>query len=250
VIAGQQPRDSDGPGFLAAARDLHAVVRGVLIVPRGEWRAGHLAVRAVLLGRLEGYVFDPWWIPDEERWLYLPIGELLADYLAQAQQPSAAVFHVVGEQWESRSATTRYSPGPSSRAGWNGAGCMCRGHGRLEELDLRDRRSGAVETVPAAALFVMIGAQPRTAWLGDAVRGDEQGYVVTGHDLLVDGTPPPEWPRTRPPRMLETSSPGVFAAGNVRHGAIKRVASAVGTGSMAVQLVHEYLGESVGSRST
>jgi thioredoxin reductase (NADPH) len=115
------------------------------------------------------------------------------------------------------------------------------GTGRLEELVLRDRRTGSTETVPAAAVFVMIGAQPRTAWLGNAVRRDEQGYVVTGHDLLVDGLPPPEWPHTRPPRMLETSTPGVFAAGDVRHGSIKRVASAVGTGSMAVQLIHEYL---------
>ncbi len=117
------------------------------------------------------------------------------------------------------------------------------GSGRLEELVLRDRGSGATETVAASALFVMIGARPRTDWLGGAVRRDEQGYLLTGHDLLVDGVLPPEWPQARPPWLLETSTPGVFAVGDVRHGSVKRVASAVGTGSMAVQFVHQYLAE-------
>jgi thioredoxin reductase (NADPH) len=122
------------------------------------------------------------------------------------------------------------------------------GHGgrRLEGLVLRDTHSGASQDVPAAALFVMIGAEPRTAWLTDAVERDSRGYILTGHDLLRDGTPPPGWPLQRPPLLLETSTPGVFAAGDVRHRSIKRVASAVGEGAVAVQLVRDYLTEQPG----
>jgi thioredoxin reductase (NADPH) len=97
--------------------------------------------------------------------------------------------------------------------------------------------------VPAAALFILIGAEPRTDWLPDAVQRDPQGYVLTGHDLLRDGTPPPGWPLARPPLLMETSVPGVFAVGDVRHRSVKRVASAVGAGAIAVQLVHAYLAE-------
>jgi thioredoxin reductase (NADPH) len=117
------------------------------------------------------------------------------------------------------------------------------GHGRLEGLTLRDNASGATETVPAAALFILIGAEPRTDWLPDAIRRDPQGYVLTGHDLLRDGTSPPGWPLARPPLLMETSVPGVFAVGDVRHRSVKRVASAVGAGAIAVQLVHAYLAE-------
>jgi thioredoxin reductase (NADPH) len=122
------------------------------------------------------------------------------------------------------------------------------GHGgrRLEGLVLRDRHSGTSEQVPAAALFVMIGAEPRTAWLTDAVERDSRGYILTGHDLLRDGKPPPGWTLQRPPLLLETSTPGVFAAGDVRHRSIKRVASAVGEGAVAVQLVGDYLTEQPG----
>jgi thioredoxin reductase (NADPH) len=119
------------------------------------------------------------------------------------------------------------------------------GHGRghLEALTLRDNRDGTTRTVPATALFVMIGAEPRTDWLAGTVERDPQGYVLTGHDLLRDGRPPPGWPLDRPPRLFETSLPGVFAAGDVRHRSVKRVASAVGAGAIVVQLVHEYLAE-------
>jgi thioredoxin reductase (NADPH) len=117
------------------------------------------------------------------------------------------------------------------------------GRSRLEALTLRDNASGATETVPAAALFILIGAEPRTDWLPDAVQRDPQGYLVTGHDLLRDGTPPPGWPLARPPLLMETSVPGVFAVGDVRHRSVKRVASAVGAGAIAVQLVHAYLAE-------
>lgn len=115
------------------------------------------------------------------------------------------------------------------------------GAGRLEALTLRDHAGGATEQLPAAALFVLIGAEPRTRWLRDVVACDDRGYVLTGHDLLQAGKPPPGWPLERPPMLLETTVPGVFAAGDVRHRSVKRVAPAVGSGGVAVQLIHEYL---------
>jgi thioredoxin reductase (NADPH) len=118
-----------------------------------------------------------------------------------------------------------------------------RGDRQLEGITLRDRRTGRTEDVPAAALFVMIGAAPGTEWLAGTVERDDWGYIVTGHDLLREGKPPGGWPKPRPPLLLETSMPGVFAAGDVRHRSVKRVASAVGEGAAAIQLVHEYLKE-------
>jgi thioredoxin reductase (NADPH) len=115
------------------------------------------------------------------------------------------------------------------------------GQGRLEHLVLEDRASGLTETFPAAALFVLIGARPHTGWLPEKVMRDERGYIITGSDLLRDGSPPEGWPLERQPMLLETSVPGVFAAGDVRCGSVKRVASAVGEGSIAIQMVHEYL---------
>ena len=111
----------------------------------------------------------------------------------------------------------------------------------LETLTLRHRASGATETVPAAALFVMIGAEPRTTWLPGAIERDGQGFIRTGRDLHRAGELPPGWPLKRPPLLLETSVPGVFAAGDVRHRSIKRVASAAGEGATAIHLVHEFL---------
>ena len=113
-----------------------------------------------------------------------------------------------------------------------------RGDGHLESLTLADRDSGATEEVPTSWLFVFIGAAPRTDWLGAAVARDEHGFVLTGPERLAGLGP---WPLPRPPYALETSVPGVFAAGDVRLDSMKRVASAVGEGSMAVQLVHRYL---------
>jgi thioredoxin reductase (NADPH) len=119
--------------------------------------------------------------------------------------------------------------------------------GRLSGLTLKDRTSGATATVPATALFVLIGAEPHTGWLPETIKRDRWGFVVTGTDLLADGQPPPGWPLDRPPKMLETSLPGVFAAGDVRHGSTNRVAGAVGEGSVAIRLVHEYLLEVSGT---
>ncbi|HEU4425822.1 MAG TPA: FAD-dependent oxidoreductase [Pilimelia sp.] len=111
------------------------------------------------------------------------------------------------------------------------------GTGRLEYLELSDRVTGRTETVPAGALFILIGAQPHTAWLPGALARDARGFVLTGRNLLGH----PDWPLRRDPLPLETSIPGVFAAGDVRHGSIKRVASAAGEGAIAIQNVHEYL---------
>jgi thioredoxin reductase (NADPH) len=115
------------------------------------------------------------------------------------------------------------------------------GPGRLDRLTVTDLDSGATETVPASALFVLIGAEPRTQWLPDTVRRDPSGFVLTGTDLIHDGQPPAAWPLPRLPMFLESSLPGLFAVGDVRHGSVKRVASAVGDGSIAIHLVHRYL---------
>jgi thioredoxin reductase (NADPH) len=115
------------------------------------------------------------------------------------------------------------------------------GTGWLESLAIQDQVSGVTETVPAAALFVLIGAEPHTQWLPDDVKRDRWGYVVTGTDLMAGGNPPENWPLQRPPMLLESSLPGVFAVGDVRCGSVKRVASAVGDGSVAIRLIHDYL---------
>jgi thioredoxin reductase (NADPH) len=110
------------------------------------------------------------------------------------------------------------------------------GSRRLEGLRLRH---GTDEhEVAADALFVFVGQAPRTSWLQGVVRRDDRGFVLTGGDL---GNPPPDWPLEAPPLPLETSVPGVFAAGDVRHGSVKRIASAVGEGAMAVRFAHERL---------
>ena len=111
----------------------------------------------------------------------------------------------------------------------------------LERLRLCDTGTGAVEEVPAAFLFVFIGAAPCTDWLDRVVQRDRRGFVITGPDLLVGGKRPRGWPLDRDPYYLEGSVPGVFAAGDARANSVKRVASAVGEGAMAIQLVHRYL---------
>ncbi len=115
------------------------------------------------------------------------------------------------------------------------------GEGRLERLVLENSASGSTETVPAAGLFVLIGADPHTGWLPEEIARDEGGYVVTGRDLSSYGLPHRGWHVGRIPLEMETSMAGVFAVGDVRHGSVKRVASAVGAGSIAVQSVHEYM---------
>jgi thioredoxin reductase (NADPH) len=111
-----------------------------------------------------------------------------------------------------------------------------RGDGHLESLTILDRTDGSCADVPASWLFIFIGAQPRTDWLGEDVVRDERGYIVTGPDLKGEGRAQP-----RAPYALETSVPGGFAAGDVRFDSMERVGSAVGEGAMAVHLVHRYL---------
>lgn len=116
------------------------------------------------------------------------------------------------------------------------------GHGsdHLDAITLHNRLHNRTEQVPAAALFVLIGGEPRTQWLPDVMQVD-CGYILTGRDVVRDGVHPSRWPLDRAPFPLETSIPGVFAAGDARYRSIKRVASAVGDGATAVRLVHEYL---------
>ena len=112
----------------------------------------------------------------------------------------------------------------------------------LETITLRNNKTGAEETRPADGLFVFIGAEPRTEWLGDAVLRDSHGFIVTGRDLQLMEDARAAWPLERDPYLTETSLPGVFAAGDVRCGSVKRVAAAVGEGSVTVSFVHEHLG--------
>jgi thioredoxin reductase (NADPH) len=113
-----------------------------------------------------------------------------------------------------------------------------RGEDRLEAAIVEDVATGRREEVPAAAMFVLIGAEPRTEWLGGALQRDGAGYVLTGRDVSLDG-----WPIARPPMLLEASVPGVLAVGDVRHGSVKRVAAAAGEGSIAIGSVHAHLAE-------
>lgn len=118
-----------------------------------------------------------------------------------------------------------------------------RGVLHLEEIGILCHATGAIEFVPASALFIFIGAAPRTDWLGQAVQRDERGFLLTGPDMLRDGKMPRGWTLDREPGLLETSVPGVFAVGDVRHGSVKRVASSVGEGSVAIQFVHQHLSQ-------
>jgi thioredoxin reductase (NADPH) len=115
------------------------------------------------------------------------------------------------------------------------------GTDRLEALVIKDNDTGDIETVPAAALFVFIGAKPHSEFVADIVERNEAGFILTGPDLIRDGRRPKNWRLNRDPFLLETSVPGIFAVGDIRQDTIRRVASAVGQGSAAVSFVHQYL---------
>ena len=115
------------------------------------------------------------------------------------------------------------------------------GSDRLEEITLKNRTSGTTETVPADAIFIFIGAEPHSDIVAGIVERSDAGFILTGPDLIREGRRPKNWKLQRDPFLLETSMPGIFAAGDVRHGVIRRVASAVGQGAVAVSLIHKYL---------
>ncbi len=115
------------------------------------------------------------------------------------------------------------------------------GEQRVERIRLKDRTSGEVHERDAAGIFIFVGAVPHSAFLDGVVKRSERGFIYTGPDIYLDGDKPSTWTVERAPFLLETSVPGVFAAGDVRHGVIRRVASAVGQGSIAVSMIHRYL---------
>jgi thioredoxin reductase (NADPH) len=116
-----------------------------------------------------------------------------------------------------------------------------RGNGRLEAVTVMDGVSGEPRDLPVAAMFIFIGTAPRTALCGDLVTRDPQGFVLTGRDAMIDGHRPAGWTAPRDPYLFETNVPGIFCAGDARHGSGKRVAAAVGEGSATVSMIHQYL---------
>ena len=117
------------------------------------------------------------------------------------------------------------------------------GEEHLESISVKNSKTGETETAPASSLFIFIGAAPKTDWLAGVVERDKRGFILSGSDLSKDGKRPKGWALDRDPFLLETNVPGIFVAGDVRHGSIKRCASAVGEGSIAVQFVHQYMRE-------
>jgi len=115
------------------------------------------------------------------------------------------------------------------------------GDQHLEEISILCSTSNNTQRAPAKSLYIYIGALPRTDWLGDLVLRDERGFILSGQDLLRDGKRPHGWTLDRNPSLLESSVPGIFVVGDVRHGSVKRVASGVGEGAVAIQFVHQYL---------
>ena len=125
---------------------------------------------------------------------------------------------------------------------WTHAGVAeVHGETHLEEISVLCSDTNKTERVPASAMFIFIGALPRTDWLAGTIERDERGFILTGPDLMHGGERPKGWTPDRDPFLLETNVPGIFAVGDVRHGSVKRVASGVGEGSVAVQFIHQYL---------
>src|SRR5579863_1724403 len=115
------------------------------------------------------------------------------------------------------------------------------GDTRLTAITIKNTATGETAQLPASSLFIFIGAQPRTEWLPGEVQRDDRGFILSGPDLLRDGKGPNGWNLDRDPGLLESSVPGIFVVGDVRHGSVKRVASGVGEGAVVVQFIHQYL---------
>jgi thioredoxin reductase (NADPH) len=130
---------------------------------------------------------------------------------------------------------------PNIQVWANASVAEAHGDSHLEEVSVLCSDTNKVERVPASAMFIFIGALPRTEWLGNLIERDERGFILTGPDLIRDGQYPKGWTLERDPFLLEANVPGIFAVGDVRHGSVKRVASGVGEGSVAVQFIHQYL---------
>jgi thioredoxin reductase (NADPH) len=130
---------------------------------------------------------------------------------------------------------------PNVQIEYNSNVVEAHGSGHLEAVSIHCATTNETNRVPANALFIMIGAAPNTSWLADVVERDELGFILSGADLMRDGKRPKGWQPDRDPGLLETSVPGIFVVGDVRHGSVKRVASGVGEGSVAVSFVHQYL---------
>src|SRR5829696_144162 len=125
----------------------------------------------------------------------------------------------------------------------NSSVVVVEGVDHLEKITINNSGTGEEETIDARSLFIFIGAAPKTDWLDDVVERDERGFILSGPDLMRNGARPKGWTLDRDPYLLETSVPGIFVAGDVRHGSVKRVASGVGEGSVAIQFVHRYLSQ-------
>jgi thioredoxin reductase (NADPH) len=117
------------------------------------------------------------------------------------------------------------------------------GEDHLERITAKNTATGETETATAHSLFIFIGAAPQTEWLDGVIERDERGFILSGPDLIQGGKRPKGWRPDRDPFLLETSVPGIFVAGDVRHGSVKRCASAVGEGAIAIQFIHQYLRE-------
>ena len=124
---------------------------------------------------------------------------------------------------------------------YNSSVVEAHGSDHLEAISIYCSETNEVNRVPANSLFIMIGAAPNTSWLADVVERDERGFILSGPDLMRDGKRPKGWQLERDPGLLETNVPGIFVVGDVRHGSVKRVASGVGEGSVAISFVHQYL---------
>jgi thioredoxin reductase (NADPH) len=135
----------------------------------------------------------------------------------------------------------RINESPNVEVLVNSSVAKVRGDLRLEAVTVANAATGKETELPAAAMFIFIGTAPRTAFCADLVMRDAQGFVFTGRDVLVDGRPPASWTAGRDPYFFETSVPGIFCAGDARHGSGKRVAAAVGEGSATVSMIHQYL---------